>query len=169
MVSTLPSYAFCANDQGAIYDGIQMASKATGVDHRFILAILMQESHGCVRAPTTNYGVRNPGLMQDHNGAATCNENGSVQNPCPSSTIYTMISEGTAGTDSGDGLANCINQSGRGDVSAFYRAARIYNSGSISDTGALQNGIATHCYASDIAKYVLPANYLPWRVWLLMC
>ncbi|KAK2594472.1 hypothetical protein QQS21_007819 [Conoideocrella luteorostrata] len=137
---------------GAIWDGIQKAAAASGVDHRLILAVMMQESHGCVRAPTTNYGVRNPGLMQDHNGHGTCNDNGWVQTPCPSSTIYEMISEGTAGTDSGDGLANCINQADRGDVSAFYRAARIYNSGSISDTGALQNGIATHCYASDIAK-----------------
>ncbi|KAK0763278.1 hypothetical protein N5P37_004265 [Trichoderma harzianum] len=145
-----------ANDSGpevgAIWDGIQQAAAATGVDHRFILAIIMQESHGCVRVHTTANGVRNPGLMQDHNGAATCNENGRVQNPCPSATIYQMILEGTAGTTSGDGLANCINQSGRSDVSAFYRAARIYNSGSISNTGQLQNGIATHCYASDIAN-----------------
>jgi hypothetical protein len=138
--------------QGAIWDGIQSAAAATGVDHRFILAVIMQESNGCVRVPTTNYGVRNPGLMQDHNGAATCNENGYVPNPCPSSTIYQMISEGTAGTNDGDGLANCLNNAGRNDVSAFYRAARLYNSGSVSNTGQLQNGIATHCYASDIAK-----------------
>ncbi|EHK21198.1 uncharacterized protein TRIVIDRAFT_153126 [Trichoderma virens Gv29-8] len=145
-----------ANDSGpevgAIWDGIQAAAAATGVDHRLILAVIMQESHGCVRVHTTNGGVRNPGLMQDHNGSATCNENGNVKNPCPSATIYQMILEGTAGTTSGDGLANCINQSGRSDVSAFYRAARIYNSGSISKTGQLQNGIATHCYASDIAN-----------------
>ncbi|CEJ90125.1 hypothetical protein VHEMI05929 [[Torrubiella] hemipterigena] len=145
-----------ANDSGpevgAIYDGIQAAAKATGVDHRFILAVIMQESAGCVRAPTTNYGVRNPGLMQDHNGYWTCNDNGKVQNPCPSNAIYGMISEGTAGTNDGDGLANCINQSGKSDVSAYYRAARIYNSGSVSSTGKLQNGIATHCYASDIAN-----------------
>lgn len=137
---------------GAIWDGIQKAAAATGVDHRFILAVLMQESGGCVRVHTTNYGVRNPGLMQDHNGDATCNENGWVQNPCPNDTIYKMISEGVAGTASGDGLANCLNQAGTNDVSAFYRAARIYNSGSISSTGALQNNIATHCYSSDIAN-----------------
>ncbi|KAK1249604.1 hypothetical protein MKX08_009607 [Trichoderma sp. CBMAI-0020] len=146
-----------ANDSGpevgAIWDGIQMAAAATGVDHRMILAIIMQESHGCVRVNTSNFGVRNPGLMQDHNGAATCNENGNVQNPCPSATIYQMISEGTAGTNDGDGIANCINESGRSDVSAYYRAARIYNSGSIfPGTGNLQDGIATHCYASDIAN-----------------
>jgi hypothetical protein len=112
----------------------------------------MQESGGCVRIDTTNYGVRNPGLMQDHNGAATCNENGDVQNPCPSQTIYDMISQGTAGTADGDGLANCINESGEGNVADFYRAARLYNSGAISSSGNLQSGIATHCYSSDIAK-----------------
>ncbi|GFP54389.1 hypothetical protein TASIC1_0004001200 [Trichoderma asperellum] len=137
---------------GAIWDGIQMTSAATGVDHRFVLAILMQESHGCVRVNTTTGGVRNPGLMQDHNGVGSCNDNHTVQKPCPSATIYQMIREGTAGTSSGDGLANCINESGHGDVSDFYRGARIYNSGSVSSTGNLQSNIATHCYASDIAK-----------------
>lgn len=143
-----------AVENRAIFDGIQKVADATGVDHRFILAIVLQESHGCVRTATTSWGVRNPGLMQSHNGHGTCNDNGRVQNPCPTSTIFEMISDGTAGTDSGDGLANCINRAGRGDVGAFYRAARIYNSGSISRTGKLQDGVATHCYASDIAKSV---------------
>lgn len=43
----------------------------------------MQESGGCVRAPTTNWGVRNPGLMQDHNGVGTRNDNNEVQNSLP--------------------------------------------------------------------------------------
>ena len=47
----------------------------------------MQESKGCVRAPTTNNGVRNPGLMQSHNGRGTCNEGGNVKNPCPASEV----------------------------------------------------------------------------------
>lgn len=51
--------------------------------------------------------------MQDHNGAASCKDGGKVCNPCPSDTIYKMISEGTAGTHDGDGLANCINGGGR--------------------------------------------------------
>ncbi|QUC23470.1 uncharacterized protein UV8b_07711 [Ustilaginoidea virens] len=150
------------NNSGAelvdIWDGIQRAAAATGVDHRFILAVVMQESHGCVRAPTTNNGVRNPGLMQCHNGRGTCNDNGHTLNPCPSGTIQEMISEGTAGTDAGDGLAGCINRSGRDDVSAFYRASRIYNSGSIASSGLLQDGIATHCYASDIANRLTGAD-----------
>ena len=52
------------DETGKIYDAIQAAASATKLDHRFILAIALQESGGCVRAPTTNYGVRNPGIMQ---------------------------------------------------------------------------------------------------------
>jgi len=97
----------------------------------------MQESGGCVRAPTTNYGVRNLGLMQDHDGGGTCNSDvtGQVQNPCPSSEIQRMISDGTGGTDSGDALAQCINESGWANDADFYRAARIYYSGSIASSG----------------------------------
>lgn len=115
---------------------------------------MLQESSGCVRAPTSNYGVRNPGLMQSHNGGGTCNSDitGQVQSPCPAGVITQMIREGAGGTDSGDGLANCINQSGRSNDADFYRAARIYNSGSVASSGRLECGIATHCYASDIAK-----------------
>lgn len=56
-----------------------------------------------------------------------------------------MISEGTAGTADGDGLVQCIDQAGASDVSAFYKAARIYNSGSVDASGDLGKGISTHC------------------------
>ena len=129
---------------------------STSVDNRFILAVILQESGGCVRVPTTYGSVPNPGLMQDHDGSATCWSNGAsgvvVQNPCPASTITQMIQEGTSGTASGDGLSQCLSEAGTSDVSAFYRAARIYNSGSIAPSGDLGQGVATHCYASDIAN-----------------
>jgi hypothetical protein len=112
----------------------------------------MQESGGCVRAPTTNYGVRNPGLLQTHNGAGTCNDGGKVQNPCPKATILQMIRDGIAGTQDGDGIAACINQGNSGTDADFYRAARLFNSGSVHTSGRLECGIATHCYASDVAK-----------------
>ena len=135
-----------------LYEAIQFVAAATFVDHRFILAVVMQESGGCVRAPTSNYGVPNPGLMQDHNGTASCNNGTKAQKPCPGETITQMVQEGTGGTRWGDGLAQCLNQAGTSDVSAFYRAARTYNSGSIDKSGDLGKGIATHCYASDIAN-----------------
>ena len=53
------------------------------VDPRFVLAIVIQESSGCVRVITTNNGVRNPGLMQGSDGTHSCNDGGVVQNPCP--------------------------------------------------------------------------------------
>lgn len=37
-------------------------------------------------------------------------------------------------------------------VSQVYRAARIYNSGRVDPSGDLGKGIATHCYASDVAN-----------------
>lgn len=154
MQSSCPQWSVpndSASEINDIYNGIETVASETGIDARFILAIMMQESNGCVRAPTTNWGVRNPGLMQDHNGAATCNENG-VQNPCPSSTITQMIRDGVAGTSSGDGLKQCLTESGTTDVSMYYKAARIYNSGSIAAGGNLGSGIATHCYASDVAN-----------------
>ncbi|EPS31169.1 peptidoglycan binding domain-containing protein [Penicillium oxalicum 114-2] len=132
----------------------------SGVDARFILAIIMQESNGCVRVHTTNNGVVNPGLMQSHNGKGSCNtginapEN--VQNPCPASEIEQMIRDGTMGTADGDGLKQLLAQNGgTDDVTAYYKAARCYNSGSIAANGNLGAGIATHCYASDIANRLL--------------
>lgn len=136
----------------AIRESINSVAESTKVDHRFILAVIMQESKGCVRVETTNYGVNNPGLMQDHDGTASCNPAGTPVKPCPDETIAMMISEGTGGTAKGDGLAQVINKAGGDDVSAFYKAARMYNSGSIDASGDLGKGIATHCYASDVAN-----------------
>jgi len=131
---------------------IQTVAGQTGVDARFIFAITLQESNGCVRAPTTNGGVVNPGLMQDHDGTASCNIGGVVSNPCPADTITAMISQGVAGTPEGDGLVQCLSKSGASDGSQYYKAARIYNSGSIAAGGDLGAGVATHCYASDVAN-----------------
>ena len=38
------------------------------------------------------------------------------------------------------------------DVGRYYRAARVYNSGSVDGSGDLGQGVATHCYASDVAN-----------------
>jgi hypothetical protein len=133
---------------------VQVASES-GIDARYILAVVLQESSGCVRAPTTNYGVRNPGLMQSHNGAGTCNDQGQVLNPCPSSQILQMVRDGVQGTASGDGLAQLLAQAPGNSNSKYYAAARMYNSGSIASTGVLEQGIATHCYASNIANRLL--------------
>ena len=138
----------------AIHDSICAVAKASKVDHRFILAVMMQQSTGCVRVKTTRGEHPNPGLMQAYDGEASCNDDKThhVSNPCPDGTIAQMISEGTGGTAAGGGLAQAINQAGGQDVSAFYKAARIYDSGKVDASGDLGKGIATHCYASDIAN-----------------
>ncbi|KAK0391790.1 hypothetical protein NLU13_1289 [Sarocladium strictum] len=145
-----------ANDSpeeiAAIDSAIQQVSGETGVDARFILAIVMQESIGCVRAPTTDNGVRNPGLMQSHNGDGDC----AGVNPCPAEEILQMIRDGTAGTASGDGLQQTIAAAaaatGDTGVRSYYAGARLYNSGS-ADYENLNNGItATPCYVTNVAN-----------------
>jgi len=145
-----------ATEMANLRTAIDQVATASKVDHRFILAIVMQESEGCVRVPTTNNGVVNPGLMQSHNGAGTC----VGQTPCPQSQITQMITDGTQGTSSGDGLAALLNQADQQlhtvDLGrSYYSAARLYNSGSI-DWSDLGNGEgSTNCYASDVANRLM--------------
>ncbi|MCJ1443666.1 MAG: hypothetical protein MMC23_004166 [Stictis urceolatum] len=143
----------------AVHDAIESVALATGVDHRFILATIMQESKGCVRVKTTTSPdgtVTNPGLMQDHDGPHACNDATGTAGvvPCPNDQITGMIQDGAGGTDAGDGLAGLLNQAQGTGVSgsqAFYVAARLYNSGS-NPTGDLGAPGATRCYASDMAN-----------------
>jgi hypothetical protein len=146
-----------ADEIQSLKSAISSVGASSGVDPRFILAIVMQESGGCVRAPTTNGGVRNPGLMQTHDGTGTCNDPafGGVQTPCPASAITQMIKDGTNGTPEGDGLKQVLQQAGTDDASKFYIAARIYNSGSVDPSGNLGLGGATHCYSTDVANRLL--------------
>lgn len=138
-----------------IHSAIESVALATQLDHRFILAIIMQESKGCVRVHSTNNGVHNPGLMQDHNGKSNCNDGSDVKTPCPKSEIQGMVAEGAGGTPDGPGLAQLMGTVGGSDASTFYKAARAYNSGSVDASGDLGKGIATHCYASDVANRLM--------------
>ncbi|KAJ5210451.1 hypothetical protein N7491_010257 [Penicillium cf. griseofulvum] len=149
--------ASCDNSDDETSDintSIKSIASETGVDARFILAIIMQESKGCVRVHSTNNGVQNTGLMQSHAGEGSCNKGGSMTTPCPSSMIKQMIQDGTAGTTQGDGLKQCYGAQSGGEAAKYYKAARTYNSGSIDSSGNLGQGGATHCYASDIANRV---------------
>ncbi|KAJ5816736.1 hypothetical protein N7447_008969 [Penicillium robsamsonii] len=149
--------ASCDNSDDETSDintSIKSIASETGVDARFILAIVMQESKGCVRVHSTNNGVLNTGLMQSHAGQGSCNKDGSMTTPCPSSMIRQMIKDGTAGTTEGDGLKQCYEAQSGAEAAKYYKAARTYNSGSIASSGNLGQGGATHCYASDIANRV---------------
>lgn len=143
----------------------------TEVDPRFILATILQESEGCVRVKTTQAPgsvlISNPGLMQTHNGAHSCNQlNNTIFNPCPWGEILGMVQDGTAGTESGDGLAGCLDNALNpmtsngtllscplSEAQAYYMASQLYNSGSFSPNGDLGAALgATTCYSSDIAN-----------------
>ena len=129
-----------------IFDAIQDRANASLVDHRFIFATILQESNGCPRVGETESsgGVRNPGLMQSHNGH--------VYEPKHSKmSILQMVQDGTQGTEHGDGIVQNLNLYG-----SPYRAARGYNSGYIPDSGNLsEKSGATKCYVSDIANRLL--------------
>ncbi len=134
-------------ETASVKSAILSVAASSGVDARFILAVVMQESKGCVRVPTTYYSVANPGLMQDHAGSHTCYN----VNPCPNDQVVGMIQDGTTGTSSGEGLQQILNRLSTSGSQKVYQAARIYNSGSIPADGNLSEGGSTSSYASDIA------------------
>lgn len=119
------------------------------VDRRVILCVIMQESSGNVNVQTTispDGSVRNPGLMQSHNGVAFDSNN-------PQGSILQMVRDGTEGTSSGDGLTQLLKQ--YGDI---YSALRGYNSGSVNPNN-LSDGLgATNSYVSDVANRLLGAT-----------
>lgn len=128
---------------GYIADAIKNISIASYVDHRFILAIIMQESQGCVHVGETKSatGVTNPGLMQSHEGHSFDSSDEWL-------SILQMVQDGTQGTKEGAGLVYGLNEFGDP-----YTAARYYNSGEISDDGNLSEArYGVPCYVSDVAN-----------------
>lgn len=147
------------NETAQVLDSIITIANETNVDPRFILAVVMQESNACVRVATTAVSNANPGLMQSYEGKASCDMNGVPISPCPQSIIHQMIVDGTAAQVDGPTLINALNKAQQMDncetAQAFYRAARLYNSGmnslqSSPDLGGKTSG--TPCYSSDIAN-----------------
>lgn len=157
-----------SSDEKDLLDAaISKKSTESGVDKRFILAIVMQESNGCPRAPTTRFAVENTGLCQSHEGKGTCNSGTLVQTPCPADMIELMIDDGVQGPDTqGYNLKDKL-ASANGEITAdglkaadqpafaYYLAAAEYNGGSRPPSKKLEDNVATKCYASDIANRLL--------------
>ena len=130
-----------------IYSAIQNRSAASLVDHRVVLAFILQESHGCVHVGETTSisGVNNPGLMQSHDGHSYSPKHSNE-------SILAMVQDGVQGTHAkesgGDGIVQNMDWYG-----SPYSAARGYNSGYIPKNGNLSEASgATACYVSDIAN-----------------
>lgn len=139
-------------------EAIHNVSKSSDVDARFILAIVLQESSGCVRVQTTANAVSNPGLMQDYNGTHTCYN----KTVCPKSEIYGMIHDGVYGTDSSKvyGYKHLLEMTNTTSVAKYYRAAHMYNSGLHSPLDKLQcSSSATSAYSNDVANRLTLAWY----------
>jgi hypothetical protein len=143
------------NDQ--MKSDIQTVAKESGVDERAILATIMQESTGNIRAPDTKSGVPdaanavpNRGLMQSHNGVAF--------NPAdPKGSIFQMIKDGSEGTSSGEGLKQTLADQGGN----YYEAFRKYNSGSVDKADLNVVLGSTTLYVQQIANRLLGASPTP--------
>ena len=131
-----------------IKKAIEQVAAESGIDKRVVLCTIMQESQGNVHVRTTvspDGSVRNPGLMQSHNGAEFSNAD-------PRGSILQMVRDGVEGTKFGDGLTQLVRRYGN-----VYAALRGYNSGSV-DQSNLSNGLgATNSYVSDIANRLMGA------------
>lgn len=126
-----------------IHQAIEKVASESGVDVRVILCIIMQESGGNVRVATTNNGVRNPGIMQSHNGVAFDPAN-------PAASILQMVRDGTQGTKHGDGLKQLHAKYGN-----YYEAFRGYNSGSVNKNELNDPVGATADYVQETANRLM--------------
>lgn len=127
-------------------------SKVGGVPSTFALALMMQESLGCVHVPTTANAVQNPGLFQAHDGNGTCYQKAT----CSADEITQMAHDGICGTVSGPGLEQLGKMAGSSGAETWYRAARLYNSGvNVPLENLNDGGTATNCYCMDIANRVV--------------
>ena len=137
-----------------IQEAIKASAASTGVDARFILAVIMNESSGCVRAPTTPNkppNPSNPGLMQSF-GGTTC----FGINDCPPNKITQMTEDGAGGVGGKAGLQQGLASAPASAIAQkTYQAGRIYNSGSLDPSGDLALNAAKSCYASDLANRLI--------------
>jgi len=130
---------------GQLWNAIQQVASDSFVDHRFILATVLQESTGCMVVGATNNGILNPGIMQTHAGSSFIGNDAGHEEQ--QASITQMIIDGTQGTSTGDGLVQGINRYGN-----IYEAARYYNSGIVNRFDVNAGMGATAGYVLDIAN-----------------
>ncbi|KAL9596793.1 MAG: hypothetical protein Q9219_005552 [cf. Caloplaca sp. 3 TL-2023] len=141
--SALMKYNDSDSEIAFIHSAIETVSASSGVDVRAILCIIVQESGGNPRVGTTDNGVRNPGLMQSHNGVAFDPQD-------PKGSILQMVRDGTEGTRDGDGLMQLVKRYGN-----YYEAFRGYNSGSVNKSDLNDPVGATGDYVQKAANRLM--------------
>ncbi|KAL2072173.1 hypothetical protein VTL71DRAFT_11516 [Oculimacula yallundae] len=127
---------------------IPLIAHESGVDARVILSIIMQESGGNVRNPTTLSPapdfVKNTGLMQAHNGQEW-------DERYPEWCVERMIRDGAQGTRYGDGLIQCFWKWDKD----WYHACRAYNSGRVNREDLSDGITATGHYVERVANRLI--------------
>lgn len=137
----------------AIHDAIVAVAQKSKVDARVILAVVIQETTGNVRAPCTNNGVQNCGLMQSYNPADTAYDPKNMQ-----ASITQMVVDGTQGTAAGPGLVQLFNGQGVKTMGSVWTVLRAYNSGCVNFKDLSDGTTATASYVSDVANRLLGWN-----------
>ncbi|TAQ87228.1 hypothetical protein B7494_g4452 [Chlorociboria aeruginascens] len=131
-------------DVGCIYNAVNSAAAAIGVEQRVIFCIIMQESTGNVGVGTTTDqdSAATGGLMQCSGSPAFPGQHNLTQDQ-----VNSMVNAGT------QHFKQNLEQFGNADsAETIYQALRAYNSGSC-DSSNLSNGLgATDSYVSDIAN-----------------
>ncbi|KAI9761662.1 MAG: sister chromatid cohesion protein 1 [Chaenotheca gracillima] len=132
---------------------IQTYASSSGLDQRFILSIVMQESGGFVRKEPNDAGGRSKGLLQI-NGGHSCAY--LPWDGCRTDLISQMVVDGVQGTGSwpagAEGLSGCYTANGN----QYNLAARCYNTGTVPDASDLsQAGAGTSSYVSDVGNRLM--------------
>jgi hypothetical protein len=161
-INCIPEWGVAQNsaqENANMKSAIESTAASSGVDARYIFAIILQESNGCVRVHATRNPYLNPGIMQTAGGAGKCNtgENApeNVLNPCPKDMITAMVHDGVYGSaiQPDNGFLPLMKSKGGINIKNYYMVAKMYNSGVNSDLASLSiSSSGTPCYASDIAN-----------------
>ncbi|KAK4466568.1 hypothetical protein QBC42DRAFT_282348 [Cladorrhinum samala] len=136
-------------DVGRIFNAVNAAAAAIGVEERVIFAIIMQESTGNVGVATTfdKDGNATAGLMQVEGGPGFPGRHGLTQDQ-----INSMVNAGTRHFKQ-----NLIDFGNADNADTIYKALREYNSGSVNPNNLSEapNGAGVNSYVSDIANRLL--------------
>ncbi|KAF2476685.1 uncharacterized protein BDR25DRAFT_210346 [Lindgomyces ingoldianus] len=134
-----------------IKQGIQDVSRASKVDARLILSIIMQESGGNAQVECTGYDYkRDCGIMQMR-GAANFSSSE------PEKSIREMIEDSVYGVSEPGDLSWIKGTFWQGNP---FAAAHLYNAGSVEENLTVQVGenLNSKWYANDIASRLLGWN-----------
>lgn len=158
MLESCAQYSVESNndtDINNLRDMIMEVSHDKMVDATFILAIVLQESQGCVRRPnaTSKEGLSTLNGVLLGKGTAKCEGLAA----CQRSTIREMLENGGSGVPESDlrSLVAAIEKNTDHNPQHslnYYRAAYVYSTAVANIPARFEDAIPRHCYVSDVAN-----------------